>query len=66
MYVIEQALSSMIYLPSFMKTGKGIQAILRFDLSNLNGCNVGINDGRYLLSVPMRWAQVARYTYKVS
>jgi hypothetical protein len=49
-----------------MDTGKCIQAILRFDFSNLNGCNVGITEGKYLGSVPMRWAQAARYIYKVS
>jgi hypothetical protein len=32
----------MIYLPNFMKIGTGVQAILRFCLSNLNGCNAGI------------------------
>jgi hypothetical protein len=36
----------MIYIPSFMKIGTGVQAILRFPLSNLRGCNVGITDGR--------------------
>jgi hypothetical protein len=37
----------MIYLPSFMKSGTDIQAILRFCLRNLNGCNIGIIDGCY-------------------
>jgi hypothetical protein len=27
-----------IYIPSFMQIGTGIQAILRFCISNLNGC----------------------------
>jgi hypothetical protein len=31
----------MINIPSFIKTGTGVQAILRFCLRNLNGCNVG-------------------------
>jgi hypothetical protein len=35
----------MINIPSFMKIGMGVQAILRFCLSNLRGCNVGITDG---------------------
>jgi hypothetical protein len=30
-----------------MKVGTGIQAILRFCLRNLNGCNVCIIDGIY-------------------
>jgi hypothetical protein len=31
-----------------MKTGEDAQAIFRFCLSNLNGCNVGINDKKEL------------------
>jgi hypothetical protein len=38
----------MIYLQSFMKTGTGVQAILRVFVSNLKGCNAGITDGRDL------------------
>jgi hypothetical protein len=45
---VEIASCGMIYIPSFMKIGKGIQAILRFCLRNLIGCNVGITDGRDL------------------
>jgi hypothetical protein len=44
-YTIEKASCGMIYVPSFMKIGTGVQAILRFDLRNLRGCNVGIIDG---------------------
>jgi uncharacterized protein YraI len=36
------------YIPSFMTIDSGIQAILRFCLRNLNGCNVDITDGRIL------------------
>jgi hypothetical protein len=35
----------MINIPSFMKIGIGVQAILRFCLENLRGCNVGITEG---------------------
>jgi hypothetical protein len=38
----------MIYIQSFMKIGTGIQAILRFYLSNVKGCNVRVTDGRDL------------------
>jgi hypothetical protein len=38
----------MIYIPSFTKVSKGIQAILRVCLRNLNTCNVGITDGNEL------------------
>jgi hypothetical protein len=48
MYAVEMASCGKIYLPSFMKICKGVQAILRFCLSNLDDCNVGITDGRDL------------------
>jgi hypothetical protein len=58
MYAIEMASCSMIYLPSFMKICIGVQAILRFCLRNLRGCD-GITDGRDFLIMPLRWAQVS-------
>jgi hypothetical protein len=58
--------SGMIFLPSIMKIGTGLQAILRFCLRNLRGSNVGITGGRDLWSVLLTWAQVAWYTYQVS
>jgi hypothetical protein len=48
MYTVEMASCGVICLPSFMKTDSGVQAILRFNLRNFNGCNAGINDGREL------------------
>jgi hypothetical protein len=44
MHVIEVASCGSIYLPSFMEIATGIQAILRFCLSSLNGCDVGVAD----------------------
>jgi hypothetical protein len=35
-----------ICMQSYMKIGTGVRGILRFCLSNLKGCNVGISDGR--------------------
>lgn len=35
-------------IPSFMKTGAGVQAVLRLCLRNVNGCNVRIPDGKEL------------------
>jgi hypothetical protein len=32
----------------YMKTDTGVQAVLRFCLRNLRGCNVRITDGRDL------------------
>jgi hypothetical protein len=46
MYTVEMASCGMIYLPSFVKIGTGVQAILRSCLRNLRGCDVGITDGR--------------------
>jgi hypothetical protein len=34
-------------LPTFMKIGAGLHAILRFSVRNLRRCNVGITDGSY-------------------
>jgi hypothetical protein len=34
-----------VYIPSFLKIGTGVTAILRFCFSSLRGCNVGITDG---------------------
>jgi hypothetical protein len=35
-------------LRRLIKIGTGVHAILRFGRSSLNGCNVGITDGRDL------------------
>jgi hypothetical protein len=43
---VEIASCSMIYVPSFMKIGIGVQTIFRFLLITLRGCNVGVSDGR--------------------
>jgi hypothetical protein len=45
-YAVEISSGGVIPLPSFMKSGTGIQAIIRFYHSNLNGCIVGITEGR--------------------
>jgi hypothetical protein len=37
-----------MYIPSFTKTGTGVQAILKLYLRNLRGYNVGITDGKDL------------------
>jgi uncharacterized protein YraI len=47
-YAVEMASCGMIYIPSFVKIGTGVQAIVRFCLRNLRGCNVDITDGRDL------------------
>jgi hypothetical protein len=47
-YAIQMDSYGMIYKQSFMKTGIGVQAILRFGLSNLRGCNIGITGRRNL------------------
>jgi hypothetical protein len=37
-----------MYIPSFMKMGTGVQAVLRIYLNNFRRCNIGITDGRNL------------------
>jgi hypothetical protein len=37
-----------VCVPSFMKMDTGVQAISRFCLINLSGCNVVFTDGRDL------------------
>jgi hypothetical protein len=36
-YTVEIASLNMMYIPSFMMTGRGVQAILRLYLRNLEG-----------------------------
>jgi hypothetical protein len=36
------------YIPSVMKIGIDVQAVLRFCLRNLRGCNIAITGGRDL------------------
>jgi hypothetical protein len=57
-HTVELGSDDMIYLPSFMEIGTGVQAILWVFLRNLRGCNVGITEGRGILVMPLRWAQV--------
>jgi hypothetical protein len=45
---VDMGSGAMIYIPSLITIGSGVQAILRFYLSNLISCNVGITDGRDL------------------
>jgi hypothetical protein len=47
-YAVDMASCCMIYIPSFMKIGTGVQAVLKFCLRNLRGCNVGVTYGRDL------------------
>jgi hypothetical protein len=54
-YAIEMVSCDTVYIPSFMNIGTGFQAIVRFCLRNLNGCNVDIIEGR---SMPLRWVQL--------
>jgi hypothetical protein len=48
MCAVEIVSCGMICVPSFIKIGTGVQAILRFCFRNLRGCNVGITDERDL------------------
>jgi uncharacterized protein YraI len=59
MYATEMTSGGMINIPSFMKIGAGVQAILRFCLKNMNCCNVNITEGRNLQCMPLKGAQTA-------
>lgn len=41
-----------------MKIVTGIEGILKFCLSSLKGCNIGVIGGSDLRSAPLKWAQV--------
>jgi hypothetical protein len=56
----------MIFLPSFMKIGTGVEGIIRFGLSNLKGCNVGTTGGSDLSNTPLKCAQATLYTHQLS
>jgi uncharacterized protein YraI len=45
MYVVETLPDGTLFSPSLMMIRTGVEAIIRFCLSNLDGCNVGITDG---------------------
>jgi hypothetical protein len=47
-YTVEIGSGGVIHIQSFTKIGTGVQAILKFCLRNLRGCNVGITEGRDL------------------
>jgi hypothetical protein len=65
MYAVEMASWGMIYLPSFIKIGTGVQAISRFGLIFFRGSD-GITNGRNLWCTPLRWLHAAFYNYQVS
>jgi hypothetical protein len=48
MCAAEMALCGIIYFPSFMNIGKGIQAILRFRLRNFKRVSISFVDERKL------------------
>jgi hypothetical protein len=43
-YTIEMASGGMIYIPSVVKIGKGVEGILRFCLRSFKSCNIGITE----------------------
>jgi hypothetical protein len=47
-YAIEMGSGGIIYIRSFMKTGTGVQTILRSCFNNMRGCNIGITERRDL------------------
>jgi hypothetical protein len=55
-YAVGMASCGIIYVPTLMGIGTGIQAILRICLRNLRGCNVGITDGRFFFNYAIEMA----------
>jgi hypothetical protein len=45
---VEMSSCGMIHIPSLVKIGASVQALLRSRLINLRACNVGITTGRDL------------------
>jgi hypothetical protein len=54
MYAIDVLSCGMVFSPSFMKISTGLEANLRFCLSNLSGCNFSITDGKELRSALLK------------
>jgi hypothetical protein len=52
-YVVKMASYVMIYVPSFMAIGTGIEATLNFGLRNLRGCNMCTADWTDLRIMPL-------------
>jgi hypothetical protein len=48
----------MIDISNLIKIGAGVQAVLRFCLRNMRGCNIDITDGSDLRIMPLTWGQV--------
>jgi hypothetical protein len=47
-YAVDMPSGGMMCIPSLMKIGAAVQAVLRFSLRNLRCCNVCITEGRDL------------------
>jgi hypothetical protein len=58
-YAVEMASYGVICIANFMKVGTGVQAILRFHLTYLRGCHIGITDGEDLRCTAFRWLHIA-------
>jgi hypothetical protein len=63
---VEVASCDMIYILSFIKIGVGVQAILRFCLSDLRGCIVGIADERVIHRVTTHFRKEQLTRNKIS
>jgi hypothetical protein len=54
-YAVKMLSHVMLFLPSFMKIGTGVQATLRFCFSNMNGCKCWY----------CRWKWIMKYTVEM-
>jgi hypothetical protein len=56
---VEMGSCGMICIQSSMNIGTGVQAILVFNLRNLNSYSAGITARRDSQCTPLKWAEVA-------
>jgi 20S proteasome alpha/beta subunit len=55
-YAAETDSGGIIYKPSFMMIGSGIQVVLRLLPNNLKGCNVGVTEGQEVMNYALKMA----------
>jgi hypothetical protein len=65
-YTLEMVSNGIIFVPSLMKIRNTVQAILRFRLRNMKGCNTCITDERDLRITPLRWDEMPIFMKLVS
>lgn len=65
-HVFEMASDDLICTPNFVTIGSSTQVILRLLPQKSESLSAGNTDWRHLRRMPLRWLQMAWYTYHVS